>query len=94
MQYSAAGHIFTDGIHGLCCACGRKWVDIQGTEESDIGQPDIAHYGNLTRSEYDSIVVLRKTLGRLCQSATYAVSGGGTISTEDQTEASKEQDQT
>jgi hypothetical protein len=69
-------------------------VDIQSTEESDIGKKGIAHYEALTRHEYDQIVSLRERFGRLCQSATYAVSGGGTISTEDQTEASKEQDHT
>jgi hypothetical protein len=92
MQYAAAGHIFVDGIHGLRCACGRQWVHIQGTQESDIGKPDIAHYGNLTRSEYDSIVTLKKVFDRRFQSATYAGSGGGSLSEAEETPIAAMQD--
>lgn len=50
---TVAGHTFIETANGeICESCGRRWVDISGTHETDIGQPNIAHSGNLNRPEY------------------------------------------
>lgn len=58
-----AGHHFPeDEWVKKCSRCGRRLLDILSTQESDIGQQDIACYGLLNRSEYMSIVEYREAV--------------------------------
>jgi hypothetical protein len=50
------GHEFPD--HGPC-HCGIHWTTIRNTTLGQVGQPGIAHVGNLTRYEYDQIAAER-----------------------------------
>lgn len=60
-----AGHAF---VLGVCVTpkqstdghCGRHWLDIRNCTEADINRPDIAHYGNLSSSEFAQIDAQRK----------------------------------
>ena len=54
-----AGHDFE---HGSCVRlgvngmpCRRRWADIRNTPRSDVGQPDIAHFGALAPDEWEQI---------------------------------------
>lgn len=51
-----AGHVMAETIHGFVCRdCGRKFCDISGVLESDIGKGGFAHQGMLNRAEFDQI---------------------------------------
>ena len=49
MTDTPAGHTFD--LLGRC-TCGRRESDLYGVTRADIGQPNIAHVGNLTETEY------------------------------------------
>ena len=55
-----AGHTFTETPEGRRCHCGRRWVDIAGTQPDQIGHPHIAHVGCLTTAEYCQIEAERE----------------------------------
>lgn len=61
MADSFAGHFFQDTPQGEVCGCGKRLVDVINATEDDIDHPEKAHYGDLTRHEYDQIVAARES---------------------------------
>jgi hypothetical protein len=53
---NVAGHAFVNGQ----CSCGRRWLDIQWYTKADVGQPGIAHMGNLNGPEAEQIEVTKR----------------------------------
>lgn len=75
-----AGHTFVLDTRGgrVCSECGKQWTAICGATEADVGKDGFAHFGVLSRYEWEQIRSENERIWR--HVADVAVSPGSPVS--------------